>query len=190
MKKLIFIIAILYTSILNAQSFMGISIDGSQEMIKSKLIAKDFKLIRGNQSGYFYKGKLNNENISITVLATPKSQQVYTFLIMYEDIIDSWNSLQLDFNKRNEILVNKYGEPLKEVRDYEYPFKEGDEFSLLALESGKINYVNVWGSVGENKNLSILLSITKEKNITLLYMNVKNRSIAKKEQSVINNDAY
>jgi hypothetical protein len=109
---------------------------------------------------------------------------------MYEDIIDSWNSLQLDFNKRNEILVNKYGEPLKEVRDYEYPFKEGDEFSLLALESGKINYVNVWGSVGENKNLSILLSITKEKNITLLYMNVKNRSIAKKEQSVINNDAY
>ena len=83
MKKLIFIIAILYTSILNAQSFMGISIDGSQEMIKSKLIAKDFKLIRGNQSGYFYKGKLNNENISITVLATPKSQQVYTFLIFY-----------------------------------------------------------------------------------------------------------
>ncbi len=169
---------------------MGITIDGSQEMIKSKLIAKDFKLIKGNQSGYFYKGKLNNDNISIMVVATPKSQQVYTFLIRYEDIIDSWNSLELDFNKRNEILVNKYGEPLKKKREYQYPFKEGDEFTLLALESGNLDYFNVWGSVGENKNLSILLSISKEKNITLMYMNVKNRSIALKEQSVIDNDAY
>ena len=52
MKKLIFIIAILYTSILNAQSFLGIPIDGTQEIIKSKLIAKGFKLIKSNQNSY------------------------------------------------------------------------------------------------------------------------------------------
>ena len=86
--------------------------------------------------------------------------------------------------------MNKYGEPLKEKREYEYPYKEGDEYSLLALESGKLNNFNVWGSVGDNKNLSILLAITKEKNISLLYMNVKNRDIAEKEQSLIDNDDY
>ena len=122
--------------------------------------------------------------------ATPKTRKVYSFYITYEETIDSWNSLQSDFNKRNEIIVNKYGEPLKEKREYEYPFKEGDDYTLLALESGKLDYFNVWGSVGENNNLSILLAITKEKNIALLYTNIRNRDIAEKEQSVIDNDAY
>ena len=81
MKNLIFIILILYTSILNAQSFMGISIDGTQEIVKSKLIAKGFKLIKSNQTSYYYKGKLNNENISIMVGATPKTRKVYSFYI-------------------------------------------------------------------------------------------------------------
>jgi hypothetical protein len=190
MKKIIFIFVFFYATILNAQSFLGIPIDGTQETIKSKLIAKGFKLIKSNQNSYYYKGKLNNENISIMVGATPKTRKVYSFYITYEEIIDSWNSLQSDFNKRNEIIVNKYGEPLKEKREYEYPFKEGDDYTLLALESGKLDYFNVWGSVGENNNLSILLAITKEKNIALLYTNIRNRDIAEKEQSVIDNDAY
>lgn len=190
MKKIIFLFIFSYTSILNAQTFMGITIDGSQENIKAKLISKGFKLIKSNQNDYYYKGKINNDNISIAVNSTPKSKIVYSFYISYEEVLNSWNSLTSDFVKRNEILVNKYGEPLKEIREYEYPFEEGDEYSLLALTSGKLNYFNVWGSVGENKNLSILLAITKEKNISLLYMNVKNRSIAEKEQSAIDNDAY
>ena len=190
MKKIIFLFMFFYTSILNAQSFMGITIDGTQEVIKSKLIAKGFKLIKSKSNANYYKGKLNNDYISIAVSSTPKSKKVYSFFISFEEVFDSWQSLLSDFDNRNEIIVNKYGEPLKEVRDYEYPFKEADEFSLLALESGKINYFNVWGSVGDNKNLSIVLAISKEKNISLLYMNVKNRSIAEKEQSIINNDAY
>jgi hypothetical protein len=192
MKKIFFLIVFCYTSILNAQTFMGITIDGSQENIKAKLISKGFKMIKSNQNDddYYYKGKLNNENISIMVGATPRTKKVYSFFITYEEIIDSWNSLQSDFNKKNEIIVNKYGEPLKEKREFEFPFKEDDDYTLLALESGKLSYFNVWGSVGENNNLSIILAITKEKNIALLYTNVKNRSIAEKEQSVIDNDAY
>lgn len=188
---LLFLFLFLFcTSIVNAQSFMGITIDGSQENIKAKLISKGFKLIENNQNAYYYKGKLNNDNISLIVNSTPKSKIVYSFYIFYEEVLNSWNSLTSDFVNRNEILVNKYGEPLKEVREYEYPFEEGDEYALLALTSGKLNYYNVWGSVGDNKNLSILLAITKEKNISLLYINVKNRGIAQKEQSEINNDAY
>lgn len=169
---------------------MGIAIDGSQENIKLKLISKGFKLIKSTKGDYYYKGKLNNDFITITVSSTPKSQKVYRFYITYEEVLNSWNSLLSEFNKRNEILVNKYGEPLKEKREYEYPYKEGDEYSLLALESGKLNYFNVWGSVGDSSNLSILLAITIEKNIAMLYMNKKNSDIADKEQSVIDNDDY
>lgn len=190
MSKIFFITFLFFTSILKAQSFMGIPIDGSMENIKAKLIAKGFKLIQSNQNNTYYKGKLNNESISIMVGVTPKTKIVYSFYITYDEIIDSWNSLQTDFNKKNEIIVNKYGEPLKEKREYEYPFKEDDDYTLLALESGKLSYLNVWGAVSDNNNLSILLAITKDKNIALLYTNVKNRNIAEKEQSVIDNDAY
>lgn len=190
MNKIIFIAFFFCASIVNAQTFMGITIEGSQENIKEKLISKGFKLIKSNQNDYYYKGKINNDNISIAVNSTPKSKTVYSFYISYEEVMNSWNSLLSDFDNRNEILVNKYGEPLKEIREYEYPFEKDDEFSLLALTSGKLNYYNVWGSVGDNKNLSILLAITKDKNISLLYMNVKNRNIAQKEQSAIDNDSY
>lgn len=174
----------------NAQSFMGIPIDGTQESIKTKLISKGFKLIESKQNSYFYKGKLNNDFISIIVSSTPKTHKVFRFYITYDEVLDSWNSLLSEFDKRNEIIVNKYGEPLKEKREYEFPFEEGDKYPLLALESGKLSYFNVWGSVGENSNLSIVLAITKYKNISLLYINVKNRAIAENEQSKIDNDDY
>ena len=174
----------------NAQTFMGITIDGTQDDIKGKLISKGFKLIKSTKSDYYYKGKLSNDFITITVSSTPKSKKVYRFYITYEEVLKSWSSLLSEFDKRNEILVNKYGEPLKEKREYEYPYKEGDEYSLLALETGKLNYFNVWSSVGDNSNLSILLAITIEKNIAMLYMNKKNSDIATNEQSEINNDDY
>ena len=191
MKRLLLVLFVLFfTSTLIAQTFMGIAIDGTQENIKVKLISKGFKLIKSTKGDYYYKGKLNNDFITITVSSTPKSQKVYRFYITYEEVLNSWNSLLSEFNKRNEILVNKYGKPLKEKREYEYPYKEGDEYSLLALESGKLNYFNVWGSVGDSSNLSILLAITIEKNIAMLYMNKKNSDIADKEQSEIDNDDY
>jgi len=187
---LILSLFIFLSSQLKAQTFMGIAIDGTQENIKVKLISKGFILIKSTKGDYYYKGKLNNDFITITVSSTPKSQKVYRFYITYEEVLNSWNSLLSEFNKRNEILVNKYGEPLKEKREYEYPYKEGDEYSLLALESGKLNYFNVWSSVGDSSNLSILLAITIEKNIAMLYMNKKNSDIADKEQSEIDNDDY
>jgi hypothetical protein len=191
MKRLLLVLFVLFfTSTLIAQTFMGIAIDGTQENIKVKLISKGFKLIKSTKGDYYYKGKLNNDFITITVSSTPKSQKVYRFYITYEEVLNSWNSLLSEFNKRNEILVNKYGKPLKEKREYEYPYKEGDEYSLLALEYGKLNYFNVWGSVGDSSNLSILLAITIEKNIAMLYMNKKNSDIADKEQSEIDNDDY
>lgn len=190
MKQLFTMLFVFCAISLNAQSFMGISIGGTQENVKSKLVSKGFKLIDASQSGYLYKGKLNNEIISIMVMATPKTKIVYSFFIFYENVFNSWNSLISEFNNKNEIIVNKYGYPLKEIREYEFPYEEGDSYSLTALETEKLNFYNAWNNVGENNNLSILLKISKYKNIQLLYSNIYNNNIANKEKAELNNDDY
>ena len=61
---------------------------------------------------------------------------------------------------------------------------------LTALESGKLSYLNIWNKVGENKILQILLAMTKEKNIVMLYSNSLNREIAIKEELKQNKNNY
>ena len=108
MKKNLFKLAILLSLlILNyssfSQSFMGITIEGTQSAIKSKLVQKGFKFISGNDNGYMYEGKLNNEDISIMVLNTKISKKVYSFYIKFSDIKDSWSQLESEFENKNLI---------------------------------------------------------------------------------------
>ncbi len=195
MKKNLFILVILLTLlVLNyssfSQSFMGITIDGTQSAIKSKLLQKGFKFIEGNDIGYLYQGKLNNEDISIFVRNTILSKKVYGFFIKFRNIKDSWSQLESEFENKNLILEEKYGTAFKEERKYEYPFDENDEMHLTALESGKLSYNNLWNQVGENKSMDIVLAISRDKTIVMLYSNTLNREIAKKEELNQNKNNY
>jgi hypothetical protein len=190
-KKYILFLVILISTITSfSQSFMGITIDGTQSAIKSKLVEKGFKFISGKDNGYMYEGKLNNEDISIMVMNTVLSKKVYSFYIKFSSIKDSWNQLESEFDNKNLILNEKYGTPIKEERVYEYPFDENDGMHLTALESGKLSYLNIWNKVGENKLLQILLAISKEKNIVMMYSNSLNREIAIKEELKQNKNNY
>ena len=195
MKKNLFILVILLTLlILNyssfSQSFMGITIDGTQSAIKSKLLQKGFKFISGNDNGYLYEGKFNNEDISIMVRNTIVSKKVYSFFIKFRNIKDSWSQLESEFENKNLILEEKYGAHFKEERKYEYPFDENDGMNLTALESGKLSYLNLWNQVGENKSLAILLALSQDKTIVMLYSNTLYREIAKKEELNQNKNNY
>ena len=190
-KKYILFLIILFSTITSfSQSFMGITIDGTQSAIKSKLVPKGFKFISGTDIGYLYEGKLNNEDISIMVRNTVLSKKVYSFYIKFRNIKDSWSQLESEFENKNLILEEKYGAPFKEVRKYEYPFDENDEMHLTALESGKLSYLNLWNQVGENKSMSIVLSISQDKTIVMLYSNSLNREIAIKEELKQNKNNY
>ena len=173
-----------------SQSFMGITIDGTQSAVKSKLLQKGFKLLSSSENSNFYSGKINNEDIKIMVRNTVNSKKVYSFFINFDKEIDSWNKLESEFENKNIILKNKYGEPLTEERKYEYPFDENDELHLLALESGKLTYLNLWNEVGENKLLKIALSITSGKTISMIYLNIINEKIAKNELLIQNKKDY
>ena len=109
--KIIFLFIVFFSlKILNAQTFMGINIGGTQESIKTKLINKGFKLNKVEPNGtYIYNGKLNGDNIIFGVFSTPKSKKVFKVIITFEDILHTWYDINSDFDKLNNILINKYG---------------------------------------------------------------------------------
>jgi len=190
MKKLLLIAAIFLTSRTYSQSFLGIAIDGTQENVKTKLFQKGFILTNVSEHLWYYSGTFNNDKISIGVVTTPKSKKVYGFLIEFEKVYDSWVSLETEFNYRNKILTDKYGEPSGKKREYEFPFKAGDDYTLLALASGKLTYFNIWLSNGENPNLTVILSLAKNKVINMYYQNEKNYAIAEAEQAIEDQNNY
>ena len=190
MKKILLIAAVLLSTRAYSQSFLGIAIDGTQENVKTKLLQKGFKQTLVSEDIYEYIGTFNSEKISITVVNTPKSKKVYSFLINFKQVHDSWSSLETEFNNRNRILIDKYGKPSIEKREYEYPFEAGDDHALLALEIGKLNYHNIWLSVGENQNLCIILSLVKNKTVQMYYSNKNNAETASAEHAFIDQNNY
>ena len=190
--KIIFLFIVFFSlKILNAQTFMGINIGGTQESIKTKLINKGFKLNKVEPNGtYIYNGKLNGDNIIFGVFSTPKSKKVFKFIITFEDILHTWDDINSDFDKRNNILINKYGLPSLKTKIFQSPYKEGDGQELSALQSDKLEFCNCWIPFQDYKNLVILLTVSKYKMVELHYSNAENSLLAEKEQDIINKETY
>ena len=171
-----------------SQSFMGITIDGTQASVKPKLLQKGFKLLLDKGDTFVYIGKIEQETVYIAVGNTPISKKIYGFYITFEEI-NNWYDLKSKYENKKQILTEKYGEPRLEEREYEYPFKEEDEKQLLALESEKLTYTNTWFQVGSNNLLDIMLSLDHTKKVTMAYSNRKYNLIrveeAKKKQKYI-----
>ena len=191
MKKIFLVIILMNVKLLNAQTFMGISIDGSQASVKSKLINKGFKLDEFNSNGeYFYKGNLNGDNIIFAVCSTPKSKKVYKFVITFEDVLYTWDDIIYEFEKRNKILINKYGQPFEIIRKYKSPYKEGDGQELSALQSNTLDFFNAWLPYKKYKNLIISLIVLNNKMVQIIYSNAENSLLFEKEQNIIEKETY
>lgn len=81
-------------------------------------------------------------------------------------------------------LSSKYGEPDKNVYDFDYPFQKGDGYDLIAIRNGKSNITCTWDIPKKMPTSKIGIIITDEAKIVIVYSysEISNIVIAKEKR--------
>jgi hypothetical protein len=181
MKNLFIAIAILATSVINAQEFNGVPIDGDLTTFVAKLKAKGFTLKEYIDNGAIIKGKVGTKDIDVYVFTTPKSKKVFKLSVYFPER-STWSFLKSEYEELVDIVTNKYGEPTSSYSSFKKPYYEGDGYEMSAVQLEKCNFASYW--IKQN-NLTLAVEISKWKQINITYENDKNMAIKKEEMNKI-----
>lgn len=116
MKRIIILItAILFATSVFAQehmTFKGVEINGTPEELIQKLEEVGFSYLRTTEDGLgLLKGRFAGYDAILYFQANVKGN-VHTIAATYEDGLDTWAKLLERFNRFEEDLTKKYGEPI------------------------------------------------------------------------------
>lgn len=177
MKKLIVIIFTLISSIVNAQSFDGISISGDLPSKIAQYKAKGYTFSQYIKNGAILKGTVAGHRVELYLFTSPKTKIVFKATV-YLAKQESWYSLKREYETFVERMEEKYGEPDNHFEFFRDPYYEGDGYELSAVGLEKAVFASFWLN---RNNLTIGVSISKYKQVEINYENVKNMEIAQRE---------
>jgi hypothetical protein len=163
MKKII-VILLLINAKSYSQEFNGINLSKSYSSVISELKQKGFRFSKKEQNYNIFLGKLKYDNVK--VFLDPKGEKVKS-LTVFIDEKNTWEDIENDFFYYRKLLIDKYGEPFVDKREFNYPYKLGDGFELLALKTKDCNYVSYFDI---NDNWSVGVTITG-KQVLIIYIN-------------------
>lgn len=159
MRKLIFVITLLFSTVINltAQehlSFKGIPIEGSMTEFCQKLKSKGFKLFNLYNNGVaMFTGDFTGEQVHVGVSATEDGKNVYSVIVMFDESKE-WKKLVNKYDYYKALYTRKYGEP-SVCKEYN-PARSNDNFSLMhELSQGTVTYNSIWNVAGGSIELSI-----------------------------------
>lgn len=182
MKKIIFIFMFGIMSLVSFGQetehlkFMGIPIDGSLTEFTQKLLQKGFVKSEHEQ---VLTGKFAQENANVYLYYTPLSKKVYRCVVVFDEHT-SWSSLKYDYMKFKESLIQKYGDPIRDIHYFSDPYDEGDGYEMSAVRLDKCNYACVWD------NITILIS--NSKHVAIYYDDPINKELNDTEKDMLIND--
>jgi hypothetical protein len=181
MKKIsIFALALTLSLTTIAQDFMGISVDGSKSIIRSKFLAKQFTEKKiSSPSALLFNGHVSGTPIEVYVFFSPKSNIAWKFVVYLPKQSD-WYALKNEYNKYLDLLTEKYGKPSSLYSTFLSPYYEGDGYEISAVGIDKCLFSAFW-------NASYSLEISKYKQVKITYENTKNSEISAKETNQIDN---
>ena len=156
--------------------FMGIPIDGTLTEFTQKLIQKGFKKSDHEQ---LLTGKFAQEDAFVYLYYTPQSKKIFGCTVIFNEHT-SWNSLKYDYLKFKESLIQKYGNPIKDIHYFSNPYDEGDGYEMTAIQLDKCNYACIWN------NISII--ILTSKNIAIYYEDPINKKLDDIEKDMLINE--
>lgn len=180
MKNLFIAIALILTTVTNAQEFNGVKIDGDLPSFTNALKAKGYTFHRTLDNGCIMKGKIGFKDVDVFIFTTPKSKKVFKLTIYFEEK-STWSSLKSDYQQLAAALTEKYGQPSNTYDSFSKPYYEGDGYEMSAVQLEKCNYSSYWLN---KENLTLAVEISKYKQVKLVYENDKNMDL--KEQEIKN----
>lgn len=187
MKKYILTIALaISVTLLSAQSFNGVPLEGDLPTLITRYKAKGFTFVKYIENGAILKGKVANYPIELYVFTTPKSKKVYK-AVAYLDKEVSWSSIKSNYERFVEIFTEKYGTPTSKLERFIDPYYEGDGYEMSALSLEKCDYYTLWMDV-QKMNMSV--EISKYKQVKLTYENIQNIELMTKERAAIENNSF
>jgi hypothetical protein len=187
MKHLFLIISFFISVSVFSQQFDGVNISGDLPTAISQYKAKGYTLSKLITNGAIMNGKLGgNTEIELFLLTTPKSKKVYKAII-YLPIKETWYAIKQNYLDYLEVLTTKYGTPHQSYDFFSKPYYEGDGYEMSALKLEKCTFSAYWLGVD---NTSIVIEISKYKQVMISYQNDANQKIASAERDALNNVSF
>jgi len=166
MKNLFVFVLIMFSFILTtfSQTFNGIQIGESLTKTQNDLKNKGFVFVEQNGVMYHYIGKIDNKNITIFIVSTPKSNIVWK-LQAFVDEAYTWVGAKISFDKYCTMLNRDYGNFNDNYRFFCDPYYEWDGHEMQALRVEKCFWYTDW--LDSNGN-TIALELLSYNNTTAL----------------------
>ena len=119
-------------------------------------------------------GTLEGEDVMITLMATPKSNTLFSVSVIY-DGVETWNEQMVMYEKIKASIAAKYGEPTDIINEWEAPYSINNN-PVQAFREDKLKYGVVYtadaGSVAVNiiyadGKVCTMVTYIDEQNIAL-----------------------
>ncbi len=158
------IVAFAFLVSVNARAafvFSDIPWNAPADTVVKKLKDAGFKQIKKDKQGdYVFRGNLlNHEATGLAMFAQGKLVRVIVLLSTPEEIVRE------TYSQVREVLLTKYGQPVRTLAAIAEPFHEGDGYEAEAIRSGKGIFVTEWSDAGQQ----LMVNITPGLSIAVTY---------------------
>lgn len=150
--------------------------------------SENLKLISGNKDRLLYFGSLANDKYSIAYKFTKNKLTEVTYAYMEKHI--NLNNYISAYDKIQDILTKKYGEPLKDETIWKDDlYKNNPNNFGLACSAGHVSFISTW----ENSDTHIMLLCTGENfdiTVGILYSSLEYSNLEKQKSEEQNNKDF
>ncbi|GAC1430812.1 MAG: hypothetical protein NVSMB68_03050 [Thermoanaerobaculia bacterium] len=138
-----------------AFNFSDIPWNTPADTVMKKLKSAGFKQVRKDKAGDIgFRGSLlNHDAAGSAIFARGRLAKVVVMMTTDELARETYSQVR-------EVLVGKYGRPVRTVASFVEPFHEGDGYEAEAIRSGKGIFLTQWRDAGEILTVNITANLT------------------------------
>ena len=123
-------------------------------------------------------GKLDNEDVILTLMATPESHTLFSVTIIYEGA-KQWDDSWAEYQNINAAVAAQYGEPTEIISQWESPYSI-DNNPMQAFKEDKVTYSSMYTTQGGKVVVNMVY--IEEKICTIVaYIDEQNAALYKAE---------
>jgi hypothetical protein len=161
MKKILMICFLLISLQSKSQTFDGIYIGGGATACIEKFKAKGYRVVEYSPEFRSYKLMGKKDGMAMECYLFKNKSGKVRSIDCYLPKKYTFESLLSQFNTYKESLTAKYGEPLRDIYEFEQPYFLGDGFELQALLYHKLKLVTLFNG-GENSTVTLVAYSTAQ----------------------------